>query len=300
MATLRDWVSAASDTLTANGVDPRDAAFDVEVLARHALGWTRAQWLSRLRDPLPGPPGSFAARVEPLLARRCGREPVAQITGVREFWGLDMAVTPDVLSPRPETELLVEIALTKMVPHARPWAIADVGTGSGCLAVALTRELSSARVVATDISRAALTVAEGHAARHGVADRITFHETRVLNGVPGPYDLIVSNPPYIPDRELTTLAPEVAHHEPRTALSGGSDGLDPARALLPAALANLREGGWIVMEIGAGQSDGVRRIASQAGVVVVDICPDLQGIPRAVIMRGATADAGHRGAIPPE
>lgn len=225
---------------------------------------------------------------------------MAQITGVREFWGLDMAVTSDVLSPRPETELIVEIALAKMVPHAASWAIADVGTGSGCLAIALTRALSSARVVATDISRAALTVAEGNATRHGVADRITFHETRFLDGVPGPYDLIVSNPPYIPDRELTTLAPEVAHYEPRAALSGGPDGLDPARALLPAALANLRDGGWIVMEIGAGQSDGVHRIASQAELVVVEICPDLQGIPRAVIMRGATADAGHRGALPPE
>jgi len=300
MATLRDWVSATADTLTANGINPRDAAFDVEVLARHALGWTRAHWLSRLRDPLPGQPGSFAARVEPFLARRRGREPVAQITGVREFWGLDMAVTSDVLSPRPETELVVEIALAKMVPHSRSWAIADVGTGSGCLAVALTRELSSARVVATDISRAALTVAEGNAARHGVADRITFHETRFLNGVSGPYDLIVSNPPYIPDHELATLAPEVAYYEPRAALSGGPDGLDPARTLLPAALANLRDGGWIVMEIGADQSDGVRRIASQTGLVVVEICPDLQGIPRAVIMRGATADAGHRGAIPPE
>jgi release factor glutamine methyltransferase len=291
MATLRDWVSAASDTLTANGIDARDAAFDVEVLARHVLGWTRAQWMSRLGDPLPGPTGSFAALVEPLLARRSRREPVAQITGSREFWGLEFAVTSDVLSPRPETEILMEHALDRMVPHDRPWAIVDVGTGSGCLAIALARELKSARVVATDISRAALTVAQGNAVRHGVADRITFHKARFLDGVPGPYDLVVSNPPYIPDGALATLAPEVADHEPRAALSGGRDGLDPARALLPAASANLSEGGWIVMEIGAGQSDEIRRIAGQTGVTVVEIAPDLQGIPRAVVMRSGADDA---------
>lgn len=300
MPTLRDWVLAASDTLTAHGIDARDAAFDVEVLARHALGWTRAQWMSRLRDPLPDPPGSFATLVDPLLARRCRREPVAQITGSREFWGLDMAVTSDVLCPRPETELLIEIALARLVPHDRPWAIVDVGTGSGCVAIALARALTRARVVATDISRAALTVAEGNAARHGVADRITFHETRFLDGVPGPHDLIVSNPPYIPDRDLATLPLEVSQYEPRVALSGGRDGLDPARALLPAASATLSEEGWIAMEIGAGQDEEVRRLASQAGVTIVEIAPDLQGVPRAVVMRKAAANAGPGDDTPPE
>ncbi len=288
MATLRDWVSAACQQLTAAGIDTQDAAFDVEVLARHALAWTRAQWLSRLRDQVPGTPGSIDALVGPLIERRCRREPVAQITGVREFWGLDMTVTPDVLIPRPETELLVETTLTRLAPRTAAWAIADVGTGSGCLSVALASELTSARIVATDISPAALAVAERNAARHGVVDRITFRETRFLDGVPGPYDLIVSNPPYIPDHELAALAPEVRRHEPRSALSGGRDGLDPTRELLPAACSCLREGGWIVIEIGAGQSEPVRDIARRAALELVEIRPDLQGIPRAVVMRRGT------------
>jgi release factor glutamine methyltransferase len=288
MTTLRDWVSGASDELVQAGIERRDATFDVEVLARHALGWNRAHWLSHLRDELPGAAGHFAALVDPLIERRSRREPVAQITGFREFWGLDMTVTADVLSPRPETELLVEIALAKLVPRSTPWAIADVGTGSGCLAVALTRELTQAHVMATDISPAALAVAARNAKRHGVSDRITFRETRFLDDVPGPYDLIVSNPPYIPDHERTRLAPEVARYEPAAALYGGVDGLAPARALLPAGAAALREGGWMVMEIGVEQSEMVRRLATQARLTVEDICPDLQGIPRAVVMRLGT------------
>lgn len=289
MTTLRDWVSVASRELVNAGIEQRDATIDVEVLARHALGWTRAQWLSRLRDALPGSPGHFTSLVDPLIARRSHREPVAQITGVREFWGLDMAVTADVLSPRPETELLVEIALAKLAPRSTPCAIADVGTGSGCLAVALTHELTQAHVMATDISPAALAVAERNARHHGVSDRVTFRETRFLDGVPGPYDLILSNPPYVPDRDRATLAPEVARYEPAAALYGGVDGLDPARTLLPAAATSLREGGWLVMEIGVGQGAAVRRLASEARLTVEEICPDLQGIPRAVVMRPATS-----------
>ncbi len=288
MATLRDWVSVASRRLVQAGIQPRDAAFDVEVLARHALGWTRAQWLSRVRDELPGAPGHFSALVDPLIERRYRREPVAHITGVREFWGLDMTVTADVLSPRPETELLVEIALSKLLPRSAPWAIADVGTGSGCLAVALARELPQARLTATDLSAAALTVAERNAQRHGVQASIAFRETRFLDGFPGPYDLIVSNPPYIPEHARTTLAPEVARYEPAVALFGGKDGLDPVRALLPIAAVSLRPGGWLVMEIGVGHSEEVRQLASEALLSVEEIRPDLKGIPRAVVMRHAT------------
>ncbi|MDA1094297.1 MAG: peptide chain release factor N(5)-glutamine methyltransferase [Acidobacteria bacterium] len=288
MATLRDWVSVASRRLVQAGIQPRDAAFDVEVLARHALGWTRAQWLSRLRDDLPGAPGHFSGLVDPLIERRYRREPVAHITGVREFWGLDMTVTADVLSPRPETELLVEIALSKLLPRSAPWAIADVGTGSGCLAVALARELPQARLTATDLSAAALTVAERNAQRHGVQASIAFRETRFLDGSPGPYDLIVSNPPYIPEHARTTLTPEVARYEPAVALFGGMDGLDPVRALLPIAAMSLRPGGWLVMEIGVGHSEEVRQLASEALLSVEEIRPDLQGIPRAVVMRLAT------------
>ncbi len=273
---------AARHRLVAAGIDERDVALDAEVLARHVLGWDRARYFSRVRNPVPP---SFDERFDPLVVRRCRREPVAQITGWREFWGLDIAVTPDVLVPRPESELLVETALALLVDRAASWDIADVGTGSGCLAVALARELQCARVTATDLSPAALAVALGNATRHGVSDRVSFHDARGLDGRPGPYDLIVSNPPYIPEPEMARLSPEIARYEPASALCGGPDGLDPARELIPAAALRLRAGGWLVMEMGAGQDAAVTElVARQPELSLLEIRKDLQGIPRAAVI----------------
>ena len=284
--TLEARLSAARRRLAAAGIDERDVALDAEVLARHALGWDRARYLTRARDPVPP---RFDERFDPLVERRCRREPVAQITGSREFWGLDFAVTPDVLIPRPESELLVETALALLVDRAAPWDVADVGTGSGCLAVALARELRRAQVTATDPSSAALAVAQRNATRHGVADRISFHDTRGLDGRPGPYDLVVSNPPYVPAPEMARLAPEVARYEPTSALCGGPDGLDTARELVPAAVSRLRPGAWLVMEIGAGQDAAVTEVvARQPALALVEIRADLRGIPRAAVMRRAS------------
>ena len=280
--TLAERVSEAGKRLAAEGIDARDAAFDAEVLARCALGWDRATYLARWREPAP--PG-FGDRFEPLVARRCRREPVARITGQREFWGLDLEVTPAVLVPRPESELLVETALAQLGDRAGRWAIADVGTGSGCLAIALARELPRARVTATDICPDALAVARRNAARHGVADRLAFHHTDLLDGLPGPFDLIASNPPYVPDAAIDTLAPEVRDHEPATALQGGPDGLDTVRRLVAAAADRLRPGGWLVMEVGAGQSGAAANIGRGTGMRTVATNPDLQGIPRAVVMQ---------------
>ena len=288
--TLAERVSEAARRLAGAGIDAGDAAFDAEVLARHALGWDRATYLARWREPAP--PG-FEDRFEPLVARRRGREPVARIVGRREFWGLDFEVTPAVLVPRPESELLVETALARLGGRAARWEIADVGTGSGCLAIALARELPRARVTATDVSPDALAVARRNAARHGAADRVTFHRTDLLDGLPGPFDLIVSNPPYVPDEVVATLAPEVRDHDPAAALRGGPDGLDTVRRLVAAAADRLRPGGWLMMEVGAGQSGNVAEIASVAGMRGVDSRPDLQGIPRAVVMQaGPVRDAG--------
>ena len=285
LATLEARVLAARHRLVAAGIDERDAALDAEVLARHVLGWDRARYFSRARDPIPP---AFDARFDPLVERRCRREPVAQITGWKEFWGLDIAVTPDVLIPRPESELLVETALALLEDRAAPWDVADVGTGSGCLAIALARELRRARVTATDLSSAALAVARRNATRHGVADRVSFHDARGLDGRPGPYDLIVSNPPYVPEPEMARLAPEIARYEPAAALCGGPDGLDPARELMPAAVSQLRAGGWLVMEIGAGQDAAVADlVARQPELSLLEIRKDLQGIPRATVMRRA-------------
>ena len=286
--TLAERLSEASRRLVDAGIDARDAAFDVEVLARHALGWDRAAYLARWREPAPA---GFEDRFGPLVARRRRREPVARITGRREFWGLDFEITPAVLVPRPESELLVETALARLGDRTTRWELADVGTGSGCLAIALARELPRARVAATDICPDALAVARRNAARHRAADRVTFHHTDLLDGLPGPFDLIVSNPPYVPDGVVDTLAPEVGRHEPAAALRGGPDGLDTVRRLI-AATDRLRPGGWLVMEVGAGQSGDAVAIAQEAGLHVVDVRPDLQGIPRAVVMR----PEGERGA----
>ncbi len=281
--TLAERVAEATRRLAAAGIDRRDAAFDAEVLARYALDWNRATYLARWREPAP--PG-FEDRFGALVARRCRREPVARIIGRREFWGLDFEITPAVLVPRPESELLVETALTLLADRTTRWTLADVGTGSGCLAIALARELPLARVTATDLCPDALTVARRNAAQHGVANRVAFHHTDLLDGLAGPCDLIVSNPPYIADADIGALAPEVGRHEPAAALRGGPDGLDTVRRLAAAAVDRLRPGGWLVMEIGAGQSDDAARIARRAGLRVVEVRPDLQGIPRAVVMQG--------------
>ncbi len=280
---IEERVSAARWPLVASGIGEHDAALDVEVLARHALGWDRARYLSHARDPAPP---AFDRRFDRLIERRCRREPVAQITGSREFWGLDIAVTRDVLIPRPETELLIETGVALLADRATPWAVADVGTGSGCLAVALAHELPRAQITATDFSPAALAVARRNATRHSVGDRISFHETRWLEGLLGPYDLIVSNPPYVPEPEMAKLAPEVARYEPAAALCGGPDGLDPARELLPTAVLRLRLGGWLVLEIGTGQDQAVTElVARQPELSLGEIQKDLQGIPRTVAVR---------------
>ena len=277
---LVERVAEAARRLAEAGIDARDAAFDAEILARHALGWGRAAYLARRREPAP--PG-FEVRFEPLVARRRRREPVARITGRREFWGLDFEITPAVLVPRPESELLVETALARLGDRAAWWEVADVGTGSGCLAIALARELPRARVTATDICPDALAAARRNAARHGAADRVTFHRTDLLDGLPGPWDVIVSNPPYVPDAVIDTLEPEVRLHEPAAALRGGPDGLDTVRRLVATAADRLRPKGWLIMEIGAGQSAEAADVARGAGMRVVEVRPDLQGIPRAAV-----------------
>ena len=280
--TLAERVAEAGRRLAAAGIGARDAAFDAEVLARRALGWDRAAYLARCREPAPP---AFGERFDLLVARRRRREPVARITGSREFWGLDVEVTPAVLVPRPESELLVETALARLGDRTARWSVADVGAGSGCLAIALARELPRARVTATDVCPDAIAVARRNAARHGVADRIAFHCADLLDGRPGPFDLIVSNPPYVPDTAVGALAPEVRRHDPPAALRGGPDGLDTVRRLVAAAARRLRKGGWLVMEVGAGQDREAAAIGRRAGMRTVAAHPDLQGIPRAVVMR---------------
>ncbi len=288
---LRAEIATARQTLERAGIDPIEAAVDADLLARTALGWDRARLLASLADP---PPPDFPAAYAGLIARRQRREPAAYIVGHREFWSRDFEVGPGVLVPRPETELIVEEALARFAGRTagepasarHPIEIADVGTGSGCLAVALAVELAVARVTATDTSRRALEIARRNAARHQVADRIDFVSTDLLAGVDTRFDLIVSNPPYIPASEMPQLPREVREYEPAEALSGGADGLDVIRALLLQAESRLKENAVLIFEFGFGEDGAVSQaIASRPAFRLEKMRRDLQGIPRTAVAR---------------
>ena len=273
--TLRQHLTAAKAALVAAGIEPSEAARDVLLLARHVLGWDRATLHARDTDP---PPGGFSDAFQRVIDRRARREPIAYLTGVQEFWNRDFAVSPAVLIPRPETELIIEEALSTVFA-----TVADIGTGSGCLAITLAAECRRARLVATDISAPALEVARANARRHAVSDRVEFRQTRYLDGIDGPFDLIVSNPPYVTNDEYAELAPEVRGYEPRSALTAGTDGLSDIRLVLTTASRMLSPGGVLLMEIGHTQAGAVRElITGEAGLSLLRISNDLQGIPRVV------------------
>ena len=278
MTSVYEHIAAARQTLIASGVERDAAGIDAEVLARHALSWDRAKLIADGRGPAPD---TFVARYAPLVDRRSRREPVAMITGRREFWGLDFEVTPDVLIPRPESELIVEAVCARR-RDGWPARILDVGTGSGCLAVALAHELPDARLVATDISAAALTVAARNAARHGVAGRIQFVRGNFLAPIAGPVDVVVSNPPYVPAN--VQLSPDITYYEPAVALYSGLEGLDAVQQVIATAAGVLAPGGLLVFEFGLGQDDRIEDLARRAGWRSVAFEHDLQGIARTALL----------------
>jgi len=211
-------------------------------------------------------------------------EPLQYITGVQDFYGREFRVTPDVLIPRPETELLVEAALEV----SKGALICDVGTGSGCIAITLLCELRDARAVAVDKSAAALEIAKLNAAKQSVADRATFVVSNCFDALDrGEYqfDLIVSNPPYVSEAELIGLQREVRDHEPHVALSPGPDGLSVIRRLLTEAPAFLKPNGHLLMEIGFDQGEAVRSLIDESVWSLLEIRPDLQSIPRVVVLQ---------------
>lgn len=288
--TLAQVLAAGERELAAGGIDtPR---LDAEVLLADALGIGRTALYARLAArPSAAQQAAFRQR----LIRRARREPVAYITGKQEFWSLGFAVERDVLIPRPETELVVETGLGLFGSHATATPrIADVGTGSGCLAIALATELPRARFWAVDRSSAALAIARRNARRHGVAARIGLWCGDLLDAVAGrsAFDLIVTNPPYVATPSLDRaagLAPEVRDWEPRGALDGGPDGLDCYRRLLGRGSRNgidlLRPGGWFVAEIGRDQRDAVRALASRPELSFVRCVRDYAGLDRVVVFR---------------
>lgn len=255
-----------------------------ELLMAHALGWDRVRVLAHPREPVSE---SVERGFRELVSRLSGGEPLQYLTGVQEFYGRSFRVTPAVLIPRPETELLVE----KAIQLARnrqgvPCRIADVGTGSGCIAVSIACEIAACEIVAVDISPDALTVARGNARRLAERRGIGFVCGDLLESFPRKpiFDLILSNPPYVP-RNDGQVAARVRDHEPHVALFGGEDGLDFYVRLAPQAAQRLLPGGWLVMEMGYSQSREVRRILHGAGFAVVEAVDDLRGIPRCVVAR---------------
>lgn len=246
---------------------------EAEILLAHVTGLTRTTLLAHPERPLTA---DERARYEDLLARRAAGIPLPYLTGRMELFGLEFVVTPDVLIPRPETEMLVERALAW-----DPQTVVDVGTGSGCVAVALAVRLPRARIYATDLSRAALSVAMTNARRHGVADRIHFLQADLASPLRGPVDLVVSNPPYVAEEEWASLPESVREHEPRLALDGGPGGLRVIRRLLADTARLLRPGGVLLVEIGAGQGSQAAALARAAFPQArIQVYPDLAGYDR--------------------
>jgi len=281
MKTIREYVAAASDRLRDAGIDAA-ANLDARLLAQHVLGWEAAHLLTSAGDV---PPDSFPADFEALVARRAAREPLAYITGHKEFWNLQFEVTPAVLIPRPETELIVEAALA-LVPPRQLFTMIDVCTGSGNVAVAVAHDRAGARIVATDVSGAALEVARRNAARHGVQDRVHFVEADLFDDVSGPVDLVTANPPYVAEHSEPGLQPEVGEHEPRVALFGGIEGLAVIERIVHDAPPLLRPGGHLVFEFGYGQDVEIEDlINSSPNLTLLELKRDLQGIARTAVCR---------------
>lgn len=267
-------LAQAVQRLAAAGV--AGPAGDARRLLAHALGVEAGRLTLILSDPLPA---AAAERFEALIAARARRVPVSHLTGQRMFWGRDFAVTPDVLDPRPETEVLVAEALAG--PFSR---VLDLGTGSGCILVTLLAEREGARGVGLDLSAAALAVAAENARRHGVFGRAAFALSDWWAAAEGQFDLIVANPPYVAAAEMAGLAPEVRDHEPHLALTDGGDGLSAYRAILAGLGDHLAPGGRALFEIGAGQGAAVAALARAAGLGVERLLPDLDGRDRVVVL----------------
>jgi release factor glutamine methyltransferase len=265
---LREALTAASDALEAAGVEtPR---LDAEILLAEATGWDRARLAA---EPEEGVPADAGRRFGEMVRRRLRREPVAYILGRKGFRSIELAVDRRVLIPRPETELLVELAL-----ELNPRRVLDVGTGSGAIALAIADELPECEVVATDTSIAALEVARANAERLGFADRIELVEGTVPPGAVD-FDLIVANLPYVAETEWAALEPEVTQWEPREALLAGPDGLDAIRALIPLVTTMAPV---LALEVGEGQAEAVAVLMRGAGFGAVQTRPDFAGIPRVV------------------
>jgi release factor glutamine methyltransferase len=278
--TIGALLSAAVARLAAAGID--GAVREARLLLQAAAGIPIATQIAFPERTLVT---DAAARFEQLLVRRARREPMAHILGQREFWSLAFRVTADTLDPRPDSETLVQAVLDQVPDRAAALRLVDFGTGTGCLLLSLLHELPNATGVGVDVSAAALAVATGNADALGLSPRAFFHRGDWDDGLEAGFDLVVSNPPYIPSGDIAALQPEVASFEPRLALDGGPDGLDAYRRLGPATGRLLAPGGLAAFEIGLGQADSVRGIMAAAGLRHIATARDLAAVERCVLFR---------------
>ncbi len=277
MTVIRDALEAAARALEGAGI--AGAKAEARALAAFVTGLTPAQIFSRDDTELSD---ADAARFDAVIRRRITGEPAAYIIGLREFWSLPFKVTPATLIPRPDTESVIELVMQLFADRARPQRILDIGTGSGCLVLALLDIYADACGIGTDISAPALSVASENAKALGLSDRATMIEGAWSAQQAGPFDLIVSNPPYIPSPDIATLEPTVRAFEPLSALDGGADGLDAYRNVLAEVPDILSNAGWVVLEVGIHQADPVTEIARNLGLVEGPRQCDIAGIDRAL------------------
>lgn len=275
----------ASAALSAAGLD--NVRFEARLLLGHAAGLSTEQLIARGRDPAPA---AVADGLRGFLARRVQREPMAYILGEREFWGLPFKVSPAVLVPRPDSETVIEAALALLPDRNHPWRILDLGLGSGCLLLTLLREFPAAQGTGLELSEAALAVAQANAVALAVEDRARllqgdWRQSGWHSGLHGPFDLLVSNPPYIEAAAIEGLMPEVSRFEPRAALDGGADGLAAYRAIAAGAPRLLAAGGRLLVEAGAGQAADIYRIFQEGGFAPDTPWSDLGGVERVVSLK---------------
>jgi len=279
-------LTTAASRLAAAGID--GSRREARLLLATALGWDAARVLAHPESVLDA---EAETRLELLLARRVGREPIARILGHREFWSLRFELSPSTLDPRPDSETLIETALAALPDRARAYRVLDLGTGSGCLLLALLSELPRAWGLGVDRSVEAVATARRNAAALGLGHRAGFAVGDWATAIAGDWHAILVNPPYIASDAIACLLPEVATHEPRLALDGGRDGLGSYRALLPQIAGLLAQQGVAAIELGDGQAAAVAEIASGAGLAIHGIRYDLAGVERC-LMVGRTARPG--------
>ncbi len=279
MTTL-EALAVASRRLAAAGI--ASSSLDAELLLRHVTGWDRATILARSEASVTA---TQEALFLALVDERARRRPLQHLTGTQAFWRHEFRVTPDVLIPRPETEILVEAAVDRLRGHEHP-TVVDVGTGSGCVALSLASELPQATIHGTDISETALAVARNNADRLKLSGRVVWHQGDLLSPVlalSGEVHMVVSNPPYVDSTEASSLAPEVRDHEPALALFPPGDAYSVYRRLIPDAAPLLAPRGWLLLEVGQGMSDSVAALCVDAGLEIEVVIADLQSIPRVVV-----------------